>query len=101
MKIFAQVVGDNVIRIIKASTLTKARSLAISVDNYELVDVATFKKCENFESLGRVYDKANKLILPVKVFPSWILDKENVTWKPPIDQPNNLTVWDEESKSWV
>lgn len=100
MKIFAQIVDGNIIRIINTDTLTKAKTLVVPTDSYEIVEITNSKKCENFEYLGRVYDKDNDIVLPAKTFPSWVLDQDNSSWKAPTPKPSESSQWDEESQSW-
>lgn len=43
-----------------------------------------------------------KVFLP-KPYPSWIMDEENVTWLPPVPEPEQgyrKYYWDEDSLSW-
>jgi hypothetical protein len=100
MKIFAQIVGTNIIKFIDAPSADHARLYAIAGYDYDIVDITDATKCESFRQYGRIYDKKKNLVLPSKTFRSWVLDAKNATWKPPIDRPNEFAIWDENSRSW-
>lgn len=56
-----------------------------------------------FAGIGMTYDETNDVFLPMKIFPSWVLETEDFTWVPPLPYPSDGKVyhWDEESISWV
>jgi len=58
-----------------------------------------------FAGIGYHWDGEGQAFYPQKPYPSWILNKENWTWEPPIPYPEdyygNYYDWDEESQAWV
>lgn len=62
---------------------------------------SNFRK--NFASSGSTYDPVRDAFIPVKPFPSWILDESTCKWKPPIDYPSDGLgyFWDERNVTWV
>lgn len=60
---------------------------------------------KNFAGIGMIYDEQRDAFIDEKPFPSWILDEETCTWKPPIERPEMRTdgifKWDEDSENWL
>ena len=61
---------------------------------------STFRK--RYAGLDDVYDESRDAFLPLKPFPSWILNEETCLWNSPIERPTdgNLYRWNEEEQSW-
>lgn len=56
----------------------------------------------NYAEVGGTYDAERDAFIPVKPFPSWILDEATCLWQPPVPAPSSPSVmWDEDSLSWV
>jgi hypothetical protein len=61
---------------------------------------ATFRK--RYAGLDDVYDESRDAFLPIKPFPSWVLNEETCLWNSPIPIPNqeSMFAWDEENLRW-
>jgi hypothetical protein len=61
---------------------------------------STFRK--RYAGLDDVYDESRDAFLPIKPFPSWILNEETCLWNSPIERPTdgNLYRWNEDEQSW-
>ena len=58
---------------------------------------------KNYATVGGTYDPQRDAFIPVKVFPSWVLDEQTCNWVAPVPQPTEpgRWMWDEETQSWV
>ena len=58
---------------------------------------------KNFASTGYLYDLIKDAFIPLKPFPSWVLNEDTCTWEAPIPMPDasNLWMWDEENIQWI
>jgi hypothetical protein len=72
-----------------------------TIENKHVKGGVPFRK--NFAATGFVYDEELDAFIPPKPYPSWLLDKENCIWNPPIERPETdlPVIWDEDTKSWV
>jgi hypothetical protein len=61
---------------------------------------STFRK--RYAGLDDVYDESRDAFLPIKPFPSWILNEDTCLWESPIERPNDdkFYDWDEENLTW-
>jgi hypothetical protein len=61
---------------------------------------ATFRK--RYAGLDDVYDESRDAFLPIKPFPSWVLNEETCLWNSPIERPTDgkLYRWNEEILNW-
>ena len=61
----------------------------------------SFRK--NYAGIGYFYDSSKDAFIPIKPFPSWVLNEETCIWEAPIPKPENLTyaAWLEEEQKWV
>jgi hypothetical protein len=61
---------------------------------------STFRK--RYAGLDDVYDESRDAFLPIKPFPSWILNEDTCLWNPPIERPTDGKVykWNEDEQSW-
>ena len=60
---------------------------------------------KNFAGIGGTYDAEKDAFIPIKPFPSWVLD-EDCKWKSPVDYPSDadpkkMYIWDEEKTEWA
>ena len=58
---------------------------------------------KNFAAIGYLYDLIKDAFIPLKPFPSWVLNEDTCIWEPPIPVPDasNQWAWDEENTQWV
>lgn len=58
---------------------------------------------KNFAAINYHYDEVLDAFIPPKPFESWILDANFCRWMPPIDYPQDGSVysWDEKLGNWV
>jgi hypothetical protein len=54
----------------------------------------------NFAGIGGTYDAKLDVFIPVKPYPSWVLNTETYEWDPPIPKPEEECTWDEENLTW-
>jgi len=50
-------------------------------------------------SVGDSYDSETNIFTIPKIYPSWILNKDNI-WEAPIACPGDSYEWDEENQIW-
>lgn len=59
----------------------------------------------NFAEIGGTYDNSNDRFMPIKPYASWVVDETSLTWKPPVDKPDDYELvpymWDEDTTSWI
>ena len=58
---------------------------------------------KNYAGKGMGYDRVRDAFIPTRPFPSWSLDDQTCTWKPPIAMPKDgkRYAWDENTRTWV
>lgn len=58
---------------------------------------------KNYAGIGYVYDEVRDAFYAPQPYPSWSLDEDTCTWRPPVAYPSddNKYSWDEPSLSWV
>ena len=62
---------------------------------------------KNYAGKGYTYDEQRDAFVPLKRFPSWVLDEETCQWKCPVPRPTTPAAegmrwtWDEPSVSWI
>lgn len=54
-----------------------------------------------FAGIGDEYNTELNAFISPKPYPSWVLDKENITYIAPKPQPSETSVWDEEKQEWI
>jgi len=54
---------------------------------------------KQYAGVGYYYDETKDIFISIQPYPSWTLD-ENSDWKAPIERPDELSYWDEESLTW-
>ena len=58
---------------------------------------------KNYAGVGYIYDKdRDAFYKPSPPYPSWSLDEDSCTWKPPIPHPDGDDdyTWNEDTQSW-
>ena len=50
--------------------------------------------------MGFKYNEIRDAFVAPQPFPSWTLD-ENLDWQAPVEKPEGLYYWDEDSLSWL
>jgi len=57
----------------------------------------------NYAGLGFTYDNVADAFIPIKPYPSWLLNTQIYQWQAPIPMPNDgkFYVWDETTQNWV
>lgn len=57
---------------------------------------------KNYAGIGYTYDAARDAFIPVKPYPSWVLDENTCQWQAPITMPQDgkMYSWDESTTSW-
>ena len=55
----------------------------------------------NYAGIGYTYDAKNDVFYGPQPYPSWILNKDTWSWKPPIPKPETPCKWDEATKTWI
>ena len=58
---------------------------------------------KNYAGIGYTYDAARDAFIPVKPYPSWVLDENTCQWQAPITMPQDgkMYSWDEDTISWI
>lgn len=58
---------------------------------------------KNFAGVGFSYDPVRDAFVPPQPYPSWTLNEDTCHWVPPVEMPQDGTVyvWDEESQAWI
>jgi hypothetical protein len=61
---------------------------------------SNFRK--NYAGMGYTYDESRNAFIPVKPYPSFILNEETCIWEAPIPRPSDdkFYDWDEENLTW-
>jgi hypothetical protein len=61
----------------------------------------SFRK--NYAGAGFTYDATLDAFIPIKPYPSWLLNTQTCQWEPPTPYPNDgkLYRWDETTQTWV
>ena len=57
---------------------------------------------KNYAGKGFTYDKTRDAFIPIKKYPSWILNEETFQWNAPTPLPTDdkLYIWNEDTTSW-
>ena len=63
---------------------------------------------KNYAGLGYTYDAGRDAFIPVKPYPSWVLDEFSCLWNAPVPYPEDVGTpeepkrytWNEETLSW-
>jgi len=61
---------------------------------------SSFRK--NYAGIGFKYDAALDAFYAPQPYSSWVLNQDTCQWEAPVPRPTDvMTVWDEETTSWV
>lgn len=62
---------------------------------------ANFRK--NYAGIGYTYDVGIDAFVPLKPYPSWVLNSNTAQWEAPVPMPQDgkMYSWDEATQSWV
>jgi hypothetical protein len=57
---------------------------------------------KNHAGIGFTYDEDRDAFIPIKPYPSWILNETTCLWDPPVAYPTDgqRYTWDETNQSW-
>jgi hypothetical protein len=57
---------------------------------------------KNYAGIGYVYDTVLDAFIPLKPYPSWLLNTQTCLWEPPIPCPNDgkKYFWNEDAQTW-
>ena len=57
---------------------------------------------KNYAGAGYTYDSERDAFIPVKPFPSWVLNEETCIWEAPTPYPNSNDAygWNETNQTW-
>jgi hypothetical protein len=57
---------------------------------------------KNFANIGFAYDAVRDAFIPLKPYPSWILNETTCRWQAPIPSPDDgqMYGWNEPNQSW-
>jgi len=55
---------------------------------------------KNYASIGYTYDQTRDAFIPPQPHPSWILDEDTCTYKPPVVKPEGNYIWNELHRKW-
>jgi hypothetical protein len=71
-----------------------------TLKNAHLNGKTPFRK--NYAGMGYTYDESRNAFIPVKPYPSYILNEDTCQWDAPIPRPNDdkFYDWDEENLTW-
>ena len=58
---------------------------------------------KNYAAPDYTYDEDRDAFIPIKPFPSWVLDENTCNWEAPVAYPDDgqRYDWNEETTSWV
>tara|TARA_R100000656_G_scaffold31356_1_gene27362 strand:+ start:306 stop:677 length:372 start_codon:yes stop_codon:yes gene_type:complete len=57
---------------------------------------------KNYAEVGSTYDASKDAFIPIKEFPSWVLNDTTCKWEAPTSKPDDgkYYCWDEDTTSW-
>lgn len=57
---------------------------------------------KNYAEVGSTYDASKDAFIPIKEFPSWVLNDTTCKWEAPTSKPDDGKYygWDEDTTSW-
>jgi hypothetical protein len=58
---------------------------------------------KRYAGIGYTYNLEHDAFIPPQPFESWVLDEQELIYKPPVAYPTdgNMYIWDENTVSWV
>jgi len=58
----------------------------------------------HYAGIGYTYDATRDAFIPPQPFQSWLLEENTLTWKPPVEMPEDIEgyiwVWNETNQNW-
>jgi hypothetical protein len=96
MKYWAKVLDNKILQVIVA----EEEFFDTFIDSSPGEWIETTK--DNYAGIRYTYDSENNAFYSPQPYPSWILDKENFKWNPPIPFPEDgyNYLWNEDNKEW-
>jgi hypothetical protein len=73
-----------------------------TVGGVHLLGGIPFRK--NHASIGDTYDSNRDAFIPIKPYPSWILNENTCNWDAPVAYPSDTTrayFWNENTLNWI
>jgi hypothetical protein len=57
---------------------------------------------KNYAGVGYSYDESRDAFIPIKPYPSYVLNEDTCQWEPPVPRPNDgkFYDWDEDNLMW-
>ena len=57
---------------------------------------------KNYAGIGDTYDSGRDAFIPLKPYPSWLLDEDSCLWTAPVNEPTDggMYSWNEETQAW-
>jgi hypothetical protein len=57
---------------------------------------------KNYAGIGYTYDALRDAFIPLKPYPSWLINEDTCLWQAPVPRPvdDKMYNWNEENKSW-
>tara|TARA_Y100001951_G_C11154167_1_gene190951 strand:- start:160 stop:483 length:324 start_codon:yes stop_codon:yes gene_type:complete len=103
MSHFAKIDNDNVVTEVIVSEQDFINSGVVG-DSFRWIQTSynnNFRK--NFAGIGGTYDKTRDAFIPVKPFPSWVLNETTCRWDAPVAYPDDgkIYLWNEETTDWI
>lgn len=99
---FAKIDSNNIVTDIIVSDQDFIDGLEDTSSWLEYGSTVKFRK--NSAGIGSSYDSVRDAFIPLKPYPSWVLNEETCLWKPPVSRPtigNGVVhVWDEDNTEW-
>ena len=58
---------------------------------------------KNYAGIGFTYDAQRDAFIPIKPYPSWVLNEGTCQWESPVPMPDDGEAysWDEDAGAWV
>ena len=58
---------------------------------------------KNYAGIGFTYDAQRDAFIPIKPYPSWVLNESTCQWESPVSMPDDGEAysWDEDAGAWV
>lgn len=57
---------------------------------------------KNYAGIGYTYDALRDAFIPLKPYPSWLINEDTCLWQAPVPRPvdDKMYNWNEENKNW-
>ena len=113
---FAQIIGDEVVKVIVVNNETiqnlpfpESEPVGVEFCQSLFGDTTIWKQTsynvnfrKNYAGVGYTYDPVLDAFIPLKPYPSWLLNTTTCQWEAPTPYPTDgvMYQWNEESKDW-